>query len=106
VSTLNSWSGTAAWLSGGAKSDLLAAFGADLVVVPECARSDAHAFAETHGLSFIWGDGRGGDAWQHKGLAVFARAGLQLALSGRYDPGIKVVLPAAVSGARNLNALG
>src|SRR4051794_25668954 len=89
----------------GAKADMLASLDVDIAVVPECARSDAESFAESHRSALVWADGREGDDWPHKGLGVFARPGLRLSLSNSYDANIKVILPVVVSGDEDLNLL-
>jgi hypothetical protein len=85
------------------KADRLAALEADLAIVPECSRVDAEAVASRNSLSLIWGDAPGREGREKKGLAVFARAGIELSLSGAYDRSIGVVLPVEARGDETFN---
>jgi exodeoxyribonuclease-3 len=86
------------------KVDYLSSLAADIAVVPECSRADAEAMAEERELSHVWSDGGETDRAQ-KGLAVFARAGLDVSLRADHDPSFRVVLPVEVRGAERLNLL-
>ncbi len=74
-------------------------------MIPECSRVDAAAVAARHSLNFVWGDASDRPDWEHKGLAVFARAGIELSLSASCDPSIAVVLPIEARGDESFNVL-
>ncbi len=86
-----------------AKAERLIGLGADVAVIPECSRTDAEVMAIRESLSFVWSDERAQPDWEHKGVAVFARPGIELTLSGCYDSSVCSVLPVEARGELTLN---
>ena len=83
------------------KAASLTGLEANITIVPECSRRDAHTYAEATAQSVIWRDGNensaDGPGRETKGLAVFANSH-ELSLASTYADDFKVILPIELTG--------
>ena len=85
----------------GEKAASLKRLEANVTIVPECGRRDAHAYAEATAQGVIWRDGNensvNGPGHETKGLAVFAD-NHEISLSSAYSDDFQVILPIKATG--------
>jgi exodeoxyribonuclease-3 len=90
------------------KTDALESLAPDLAVIQECSSQDAEAYAVGTGQTWLWGHPYEPEvpiAGRVKGLAVFARRGIELTLKPEHDQTLRVMLPIEVGGDKTFNLL-